>query len=102
MFNSGSVSLLIRQRGMKQKLDCVSYESSSYIALVDNTGIPVTNTSVWMYLAVGTESDVACSYLNLTMGTTPGNYGVGRMRYKKIGNHVFIAGSINVTPGSTR
>ena len=57
---------------MKQKLDCVSYESSSYIALVDNTGIPVTNTSVWMYLAVGTESDVACSYLNLTMGTTPG------------------------------
>ena len=53
-----------------------------------------------MYLAVGAESDAAWSYLNLTLGTTPGNYGAGRMRYKKMGNHVFIAGSVNVTPGS--
>lgn len=83
-----------------KKLDCVSHEGSSYIALADNTGVPVTNTSVWMYLAVGADSDVAWNYLDLVLGTTPGNYGAGRMRYKKVGNHVFIAGSVNVTPGS--
>ena len=83
-----------------KKLDCVSHEGSSYIALEDNTGVPVTNTSVWMYLAVGADSDVAWNYLDLILSTTPGNYGAGRMRYKKVGNHVFIAGSVNVTPGS--
>ena len=28
-----------------KKPDCVSYEGSGYIALMDNTGVPVTNTS---------------------------------------------------------
>ena len=79
----------------------LSHEGSGYIALMDNASVSVTNASTWMYLAVGAESDAAWSYLNLTLGTTPGNYGAGRMRYKKMGNHVFIAGSVNVTPGSS-
>ena len=82
------------------RLDCVSWDGSSYIALEENTGAPVTDADTWMPLALGTSSDTAWHYLTLSLGATPGNYGAGRMRYKKIGNHVFIAGSVNVTPGS--
>ena len=53
--------------GACKKPDCVSYEDSSYIALMNNTGVPVTNTSAQMYLAVGAESDVAQNYLNLAL-----------------------------------
>lgn len=82
------------------RLDCVSYDGSSYIALAANTGVAPTNTSTWMPLALGQGGDPAWNYLSLSLGSTPGDYGAGRMRYKKIGNHVFIAGSVNVTPGT--
>ena len=32
------------------RLDCVSYDGSSYIALAVNTGIASTNTSTWYAL----------------------------------------------------
>ena len=50
-----------------KKLDCVSYEGSSHIALMDNTGVPVTNDRAYMYLAVGAEYDVVWKYLNLVL-----------------------------------
>lgn len=52
-----------------------------------------------MYLVVGADANVAWNYLDLVLGTIPSDYGTSRMRYKKTGNHVFNAGSVNVTPG---
>ena len=47
------------------RLDCVSYDGSSYIALADNTGVAPTNTSTWMPLALGQGGDPAWNYLSL-------------------------------------
>ena len=82
------------------RLDVVSYSDNSYVSLTDSNAAVPTNTANWMVLAEGTSSEPAWNYASLSLGSTPGSYGAGRMRYKKIGNHVFIAGSVNVTPGS--
>mgnify|MGYP004733107137 CR=1 FL=1 len=84
------------------RLDVVSYNSSSYVALDNCTGVAPTDTSKWMLLAQGTSSETTSwAYPTLAAGTTPGDYGAGRMRYKKEGNHVIVTGSINIKPASS-
>lgn len=82
------------------RLDVVTYEGNSYVALAAATGVVPTNTNTWMLLAQGASSEPAWNYVTLSKGSTPGSYGAGRMRYMKMGNHVFVAGSVNVTPGT--
>lgn len=82
------------------RLDVVTYEGNSYVALAAATGVAPTNTNTWMLLAQGASSEPAWNYVTLSKGSTPGSYGAGRMRYMKMGNHVFVAGSVNVTPGT--
>ncbi len=82
------------------RLDVVTYEGNSYVALEAVTGTLPTNTEKWMLLAQGESSEPAWNYVTLSKGSTPGSYGAGRMRYMKMGNHVFVAGSVNVTPGT--
>lgn len=83
-----------------KKLDVVNYNGSSYAALADNSGALPTDATKWMLLAQGTAASSAWNYPTLLAGTTPGDYGAGRMRYKKEGDRVYIAGSVNVKPGS--
>lgn len=82
------------------RLDVVTYEGNSYVALEAVTGILPTNTEKWMLLAQGEAEEPTWNYVTLSKGTTPGSYGAGRMRYMKMGNHVYVAGSVNITPGS--
>ena len=82
------------------RLDVVTYEGNSYVALDTATGVVPANANTWMLLAQGEAEEPAWNYVTLSKGTTPGSYGAGRMRYMKMGNHVFVAGSVNVTPGS--
>ena len=82
------------------RLDVVTYAGNSYVALAAATGIAPTDTNTWMLLAQGEAEEPAWNYVTLSKGTTPGSYGAGRMRYMKMGNHVFVAGSVNVTPGT--
>lgn len=84
-----------------EALDVVSLDGSSYIALDSCTNIAPTDTAHWMLLAQGTASPSAWIYPTLSTGVTPGDYGAGTFRYKKEGKHVFVAGSVNVTPGSS-
>ena len=81
------------------RLDVVSYGDNSYVSLTDSNAAVPTNTTNWMVLAEGTSSEPAWNYASLSLGSTPGSYGAGRMRYMKMGNHVFVAGSVNVKPG---
>ena len=45
--------------------------------------------------------DAEWIYPTLTNGTTPGGAGSGTLRYKKLGNHVFIMGSVTITPSTS-
>ena len=81
------------------RLDVVSYGDNSYVSLTDSNAAVPTNTTNCMVLAEGSSSEPAWNYASLSLGSTPGSYGAGRMRYMKMGNHVFVAGSVNVKPG---
>lgn len=76
------------------RLDVVTYGGNNYVALAAATGVVPTN--IGMLLAQGESDEPEWNYVTLSSGTTPGNYGAGRMRYMKMGNHVFVAGSVNV------
>lgn len=82
------------------RLDVVTYEGNSYVALAAATGVVPTNTGTWMLLAQGESGESEWTYVSLSKGSTPGDYGAGNMRYMKDGNHVYVVGSVNVTPGS--
>lgn len=51
-----------------EKLDVVSYNGSSYVALDNCTGIAPTNTSKWMILAQGNASQAATTVLGFDAG----------------------------------
>ena len=77
------------------KLDVVTYNGSSYVAIAASTGKVPTNTSYWKKLAQGYEDVSAATIPTPDYGTTSDtNLGNGQLRWRQVGNHVYISGGI--------
>ena len=98
-YNLGQIGLNFRDAYSAStaysKLDVVTYNGSSYVAIAASTGKVPTNTSYWKKLAQGYEDASAAMIPTLDYGTTSDtNLGNGQLRWRQVGNHVYISGGI--------
>ena len=77
------------------KLDVVTYNGSSYVAIAASTNVTPDTSTHWKLLAHGYEDDPKATPFSLDYGTTSDtNGGNGQLRWRKLGGHVYLSGGV--------
>ena len=106
-YNLGRIGLNIRgdydDSGVYEPLDVVAYHGEVYVTTASTTGNPpcdvdgITDTDYWQKLVSRNDVTINATVTHTNNITTNDNTtGNGELRYRTIGNHVYISGGVNV------